>query len=121
MISKLVQTLQPLLLKIRIFTFFLNLVCRSQGPFDLLIKYFRMKQRVRIYTRGAHGIRGYCDCYIKAFDRHFNLILNDVFEKYGRLEWQNSDVNELEESIINLNLKGLHEPIKPIADAIKQV
>ena len=38
------------------------------------------RRQVRVRTRHASGVRGEAVAYLKAFDRHLNLILADVTE-----------------------------------------
>jgi len=59
---------------------------RIEGPLALLTSFFKQRVRVRVVIRGAAGVRGYCTGYMLAFDKHFNLVLQDVSEVYSRLE-----------------------------------
>mmetsp|Transcript_27400 Transcript_27400/g.60674 ORF Transcript_27400/g.60674 Transcript_27400/m.60674 type:complete len:89 (+) Transcript_27400:1-267(+) len=38
--------------------------------------------RVRIIIRRNKCLRGSMDAYVKAFDKHFNMLLSDVDEQY---------------------------------------
>ena len=50
------------------------------GPLSLLARAMEERRRVRVRTRHASGVRGEAVAYVKAFDRHLNLILADVTE-----------------------------------------
>ena len=50
------------------------------GPLSLLARAMEERRRVRVRTRHASGVRGEAVVYVKAFDRHLNLILADVTE-----------------------------------------
>lgn len=53
----------------------------KESPLALLFQCMQQKVRVRIILRRAEGIRGSMDGYIRAFDRHFNLLMTDVDEE----------------------------------------
>lgn len=38
----------------------------------------------KVYTRNARGIRGHVEAYVAAFDKHWNLALEDCFEVWTR-------------------------------------
>ncbi|XP_029678072.1 uncharacterized protein LOC115244522 [Formica exsecta] len=40
--------------------------------------------RIKVYTRNARGIRGHVEAYVAAFDKHWNLALEDCFEVWSR-------------------------------------
>jgi small nuclear ribonucleoprotein (snRNP)-like protein len=48
-----------------------------KGPLSLLKTLFVQRQRVRIYLTRERGVRGHCDAYIKAFDKHMNMVRNN--------------------------------------------
>ena len=52
------------------------------GPFSLLWKCMTTKKRVRVLIRHANCVRGTLSGYVKAFDKHFNLILTDADEYF---------------------------------------
>ncbi|XP_076381367.1 U6 snRNA-associated Sm-like protein LSm11 isoform X2 [Megalopta genalis] len=39
---------------------------------------------IKVYTRNASGIRGHVEAYVAAFDKHWNLALEDCFEVWTR-------------------------------------
>ncbi|XP_065199777.1 U7 snRNA-associated Sm-like protein LSm11 [Planococcus citri] len=55
-----------------------------KGPLTFLKKCMDEKLRVKVYTRGAVQVRGFCVGFIVAFDKHMNLVLKDVFETWTR-------------------------------------
>ncbi|XP_030757043.1 U7 snRNA-associated Sm-like protein LSm11 [Sitophilus oryzae] len=55
-----------------------------QGPLALLRKYVKEKTRIKIVTRNDKGVRGYCTAFLLAFDKHFNLALDEVEEFWKR-------------------------------------
>lgn len=38
----------------------------------------------KVYTRSARGIRGHVEAYVAAFDKHWNLGLEDCLEVWTR-------------------------------------
>ena len=53
-----------------------------EGPLSVLEKAMRTKQRVLVVTRHGSGVRGVCLGLVSAFDKHFNVVLRDVDERY---------------------------------------
>lgn len=39
---------------------------------------------LQVYTRSAASIRGFCVGFVEAFDKHWNVVLKDVFETWNR-------------------------------------
>ncbi|KYN17796.1 PREDICTED: U7 snRNA-associated Sm-like protein LSm11 [Trachymyrmex cornetzi] len=54
------------------------------GPLGMLHGCMENKIRVRVYTRNAYGIRGHVEAYVAAFDKFWNLALEDCFEVWSR-------------------------------------
>ncbi|KYM82385.1 U7 snRNA-associated Sm-like protein LSm11, partial [Atta colombica] len=54
------------------------------GPLGMLHGCMENKIRVRVYTRNAYGIRGHVEAYVVAFDKFWNLALEDCFEVWSR-------------------------------------
>lgn len=54
------------------------------GPIDMLKVYMTDRKRVKIYTRKEHGILGYITGFIESFDKHWNIVLSDVYEVWKR-------------------------------------
>lgn len=54
----------------------------KEGPLLLLKQAYQQKGRVRVVTRHGHGVRGVAEGTLLAFDKHFNIVLWDVEEKY---------------------------------------
>ncbi|CAD1479680.1 unnamed protein product, partial [Heterotrigona itama] len=57
---------------------------RTFGPLGMLHGYMENRTRVKVYTRNARGIRGHVEAYVAAFDKHWNLALEDCFEVWTR-------------------------------------
>ncbi|XP_076381370.1 U6 snRNA-associated Sm-like protein LSm11 isoform X3 [Megalopta genalis] len=54
------------------------------GPLGVLYDCMEKRTRVKVYTRNASGIRGHVEAYVAAFDKHWNLALEDCFEVWTR-------------------------------------
>ncbi|CAK9810244.1 U7 snRNA-associated Sm-like protein LSm11 [Anthophora plagiata] len=64
-----------------------NVLAKMQntlGPLGMLHGYMENRTRVKVYTRNARGIRGHVEAYVAAFDKHWNLALEDCFEVWTR-------------------------------------
>ncbi|XP_043463615.1 U7 snRNA-associated Sm-like protein LSm11 [Leptopilina heterotoma] len=57
---------------------------KAYGPLGELYVYMENKIKVKVYTRNAEGIRGFIEAYVVAFDKHWNLALEDCFEVWTR-------------------------------------
>lgn len=55
-----------------------------KGPMSLLQRCMNDRIRIKVLTRNMAGIRGYCVGYLLAFDKHFNMALEDVTEVWTR-------------------------------------
>lgn len=52
----------------------------TDGPFTVLRRCFLERKRVVVVVRRVNSIRGTCAGYLKAFDKHMNIVLMDVTE-----------------------------------------
>ncbi|XP_032666200.1 U7 snRNA-associated Sm-like protein LSm11 [Odontomachus brunneus] len=57
---------------------------RTLGPLGMLYGCMENKNRVRVYTRNARDIRGHVEAFVAAFDKHWNLALEDCYEVWSR-------------------------------------
>ncbi|XP_022170041.1 small nuclear ribonucleoprotein Sm D-like protein [Myzus persicae] len=57
---------------------------KSRGPLSRIATFCYLKQRVKVYIRSAVSVRGHCEGYIIAFDKHWNLVMDDVDEVWTR-------------------------------------
>lgn len=55
-----------------------------KGPLSLLQRCMNDRIRIKVLIRNMAGIRGYCLGYLLAFDKHFNMALEDVTEVWTR-------------------------------------
>ncbi|XP_011506569.1 PREDICTED: U7 snRNA-associated Sm-like protein LSm11 [Ceratosolen solmsi marchali] len=62
----------------------INRMQKALGPLAVLYLYMENKIRVKVYTRNANGLRGHVEAYVAAFDRHWNLALEDCLELWSR-------------------------------------
>jgi small nuclear ribonucleoprotein (snRNP)-like protein len=61
------------------------------GPMSVLYMAFTQRQRICVVIRYVNGIRGTLTGYLIAFDKHMNLILQDVDENYTPRRAINND------------------------------
>lgn len=54
----------------------------ATGPHSLLLRLVKEKRRACVMVRSVAAVRGICSGLIKAFDKHFNIVLMDVTEVY---------------------------------------
>ncbi|CAM9136525.1 unnamed protein product [Phaeothamnion confervicola] len=52
------------------------------GPYSLLTKSLEERHRVRVMIRRVNSVRGTCEGLLLAFDKHMNMVLLDVTERY---------------------------------------
>lgn len=57
---------------------------KSRGPLSRIALFCYRKQRVKVYIRSAASVRGHCEGFIIAFDKHWNLVMDDVDEVWTR-------------------------------------
>jgi len=57
---------------------------KSRGPLSRIALFCYTKKRVKVYIRSAVSVRGHCEGYIIAFDKHWNLVMDDVDEVWTR-------------------------------------
>lgn len=53
---------------------------KSGGPLSRIATLCYQKQRAKVYIRSAVNVRGYCEGYIIAYDKHWNLVMDNVTE-----------------------------------------
>jgi len=64
-----------------------NVLTRMQnvtGPLSVLFNCMERRVRIKVFTRNMAGVRGYCVAFLAAFDKHWNLALEDVHEVWTR-------------------------------------
>ena len=63
---------------------FVNAISNSfeKGPLSILKRCFIEQRRIKMWIRRLNGIKGTCEGYLEAFDRHFNVVLSDVSEDF---------------------------------------
>ena len=65
-------------------TFFNVLVTDTylDGPFRVLRRCFLERMKVFVVIRRVNSVRGTCFGFLKAFDKHMNLVLLDVTQEF---------------------------------------
>ncbi|EGZ16918.1 hypothetical protein PHYSODRAFT_377272, partial [Phytophthora sojae] len=53
-----------------------------EGPFRVLRRCFLERMRVFVVVRRVNSVRGTCSGFLKAFDKHMNLVLLDVTQEF---------------------------------------
>lgn len=56
-----------------------------EGPLGLLVRCCEERLRIQVWTRHTHGIRGTMVGFVRAVDKHFNMVMHDVDEQYSVL------------------------------------
>ncbi|XP_031640081.1 U7 snRNA-associated Sm-like protein LSm11 [Contarinia nasturtii] len=62
----------------------------TTGPTNMLKQWKDQRKRIKIFTRNAIAINGYVTGFIEAFDKHWNIVLIDVFEVWKRKKYHYS-------------------------------
>lgn len=57
------------------------------GPMSLLRSFHARHLRVFISIRASHTLRSILSGFLVAFDKHWNLVLNEIDEEYTEWEW----------------------------------
>ncbi|KAL1132023.1 hypothetical protein AAG570_011633 [Ranatra chinensis] len=57
---------------------------QMSGPLALLRDCMERRVRIKVFTRSVNGIRGHCIAFVAAFDKMWNLALEDVREVWTR-------------------------------------
>ncbi|KAF5272903.1 hypothetical protein FQA39_LY07669 [Lamprigera yunnana] len=81
-----------------------------KGPLQLLKKCKDDHIQIKIWTRHSHGIRGYCTGYVIMFDKHWNLVLDDVNEIWIRPKHRKIPVDLGDTEKIKLSKSHMHPP-----------
>ncbi|XP_075226794.1 U6 snRNA-associated Sm-like protein LSm11 [Lycorma delicatula] len=74
-----------------------NILTRMEvmsGPLEQLRICMELRRRVKIITRRAHQIRGFCEGFVEAFDKHWNLAVSDVREVWSRKKSNRCNTSE---------------------------
>nr|XP_023024292.1 uncharacterized protein LOC111512407 [Leptinotarsa decemlineata] len=56
----------------------------AKGVYTVLKKCMEEKIRIKVWTRNQKTIRGYCLAYLVAYDKFWNMVLEDVTEYWNR-------------------------------------
>ncbi|KAG1701134.1 hypothetical protein DVH05_011371 [Phytophthora capsici] len=67
------------------------------GPFQVLRRCFVERMRVFVVIRRINSVRGTCSGFLKAFDKHMNLVLLDVTQEFVPLKTHERLLRELRE------------------------
>lgn len=54
----------------------------DEGPMALLKGWLQKRERVRVCVRGVKSVRSWCTGEVRAFDKHFNILLGNVVEEF---------------------------------------
>ncbi|XP_055314888.1 U7 snRNA-associated Sm-like protein LSm11 [Sitodiplosis mosellana] len=60
------------------------------GPTNMLKQWKEQQKRVKIFTRNAVTINGHVTGFIEAFDKHWNIVLTNVFEVWTRKKYHHT-------------------------------
>lgn len=69
---------------VRNYTDFFTKMSTINGPLSYLKECVDKRLQVKVFTRNASDIRGYCLGYLVVFDKHWNVLLQDVTEVWTR-------------------------------------
>ncbi|OWZ16225.1 hypothetical protein PHMEG_00010011 [Phytophthora megakarya] len=67
------------------------------GPFRILRRCFLERMRVLVVVRRVNSVRGTCSGFLKAFDKHLNLVLLDVTQEFVPLNTHEKLLREVRE------------------------
>ncbi|KAL3656853.1 hypothetical protein V7S43_018196 [Phytophthora oleae] len=67
------------------------------GPFQVLRRCFLERMRVFVVIRRINSVRGTCSGFLKAFDKHMNLVLLDVTQEFVPLNTHERLLREVRE------------------------
>lgn len=62
-----------------------------KGPLAQLYQFLQNKQKVYVLVRKEHGIRGHMTGTLVCFDKHWNLLLENVYEVWQRRKFKYGD------------------------------
>ncbi|ETK85953.1 hypothetical protein F441_09525 [Phytophthora nicotianae CJ01A1] len=68
-----------------------------EGPFRVLRRCFLERMRVFVVIRRVNSVRGTCSGFLKAFDKHMNLVLLDVTQDFIPLNTHERLLREVRE------------------------
>lgn len=66
----------------------------KEGPLSLLWLCYKNHWKIEVVIRSARSIRGSCTGFIMGFDKHFNMLLLDVEEKFTPISARSTDSKE---------------------------